>query len=190
MPLTPAPSAEPAPAASEPGPLPPAPRWAVRAAHATVLVTLPSGLWRLLLAAGMPAGYTEAGFRALGSTGWGALLVVAVSVTMELLALATLALVRPWGERLPGRLPLLGGRRIPPRALITTAWLTVVALAAVWTALVGTWWLIPKEDMTPLGVDVVGLLYVPTVAWGPLLAAVTLSFQRRHRSRTVPGQPA
>lgn len=38
---------------------PPPPRWAVRAAHATALVTLPSGIWRLLLAAGVTAGYTE-----------------------------------------------------------------------------------------------------------------------------------
>ncbi|MCF2434809.1 hypothetical protein LV779_08890 [Streptomyces thinghirensis] len=45
----------------------PAPaRWAVLAAHAVALLTLPTGLWRLLPAAGRPAGYTEGGLRGDG----------------------------------------------------------------------------------------------------------------------------
>ncbi|MFJ7768614.1 hypothetical protein ACIQ1J_09440 [Streptomyces sp. NPDC097107] len=54
----------------------PAPaRWAVLAAHAVALLTLPTGLWRLLLAAGQPAGYTEAGYEAMGVDGWGVVYV-------------------------------------------------------------------------------------------------------------------
>ncbi|MEU9065084.1 hypothetical protein AB0D13_41250, partial [Streptomyces sp. NPDC048430] len=59
-------------------PLPP--RWAVHAAHTAALVTLPSGVWRLLLAAGFTAGYTEAGYEAMGFTGWGAVYVVGLTV--------------------------------------------------------------------------------------------------------------
>lgn len=36
--------------------------------------------------------------------------------------------------------------------------------------------------MTRTGVTVVGILYLPLVAWGPLLAAVTVSYARRHRA--------
>ncbi|MFE3262422.1 hypothetical protein ACFXPS_44070 [Nocardia sp. NPDC059091] len=77
----------------------------MRAAHAAALVTLPSRIWRLLLAAGFTAGYTQNGYEAMGFTGWGGLYVVALSAIGELLALATLGLVRPWGQVLPRWIP-------------------------------------------------------------------------------------
>ncbi|GAA3037370.1 hypothetical protein GCM10020000_14080 [Streptomyces olivoverticillatus] len=40
-------------------PAAPAPRWAVRAAHAAALTTVPSGLWRIALALGLPVGYSD-----------------------------------------------------------------------------------------------------------------------------------
>ncbi|WP_294567962.1 hypothetical protein [uncultured Arthrobacter sp.] len=43
--------------------------------------------------------------------------------------------------------------------------------------------------MTPTGADVVGLLYLPLVAWGPLLAAVTVSYARRHRRTSAVEAP-
>lgn len=54
-------------------------------------------------------------------------------------------------------------------------------LAVLWTPLV-TWWSLPHSDLTARGSLVVGLLYLPLVAWGPLLAAVTVSYNRRRRS--------
>ncbi|MCX4524188.1 MULTISPECIES: hypothetical protein [unclassified Streptomyces] len=166
----------------------PAPRWVIRAAHVAALCPLPNGIWRLLLAAGFLGGYTEAGYDALGVTGWGAGYVVALSLATEVLALLTLALVRPWGETVPRRIPRLGGRRIPPRAVTATAWVVTAGLLAVWTPFLA-WWAIPHPGMTPLGSTVVGFLYLPLVLWGPLLAAVTLSYQRRHRPARRPARP-
>ncbi|MFD3353452.1 hypothetical protein [Streptomyces fradiae] len=157
------------------------PRWAVRAAQAAALVTLPSGVWRLLLAAGFTAGYTEAGYEAMGFTGWGAVYVVALTVGGELLALLTLGLVRPWGEVLPRWVPLVGGRRPNPRAVTVTASLGAVALTLVLTQF-AFWWAFPHPDMTPFGSTIAGILYLPMVAWGPLLAAVALDHHRRHRA--------
>jgi hypothetical protein len=163
---------------------PPPPRWAVRAAHATALVTLPTGIWRLLLAAGHPAGYTDAGYEAMGIAGWGVAYVVGLSAVTEVLALLTLGLVRPWGEVAPRWIPWLGGRRVPPRAVTVTAALGAVALTALWTPF-ALWWTVPHPAMTDLGNTAVGFLYLPLIAWGPLLGAVTVSYYRRHHRTTA-----
>ncbi|WP_344361649.1 hypothetical protein [Streptomyces gobitricini] len=160
--------------------VPAPPRWAVRAAHVVPLLVLPSGVWRLLLAAGHRGGHTEAGYEALGATGWGAVYVVALSVAGEVLALLTLGLVSPWGEVLPPWVPRFGGRRIPPSAAVVPAAVGSVALTLLWTPFV-LWWAVPHPGMTPLGGTVAGFLYLPLVAWGPLLAAVTVSYHRRRR---------
>uniref|UniRef100_A0AAU1M436 ABC transporter permease n=1 Tax=Streptomyces sp. NBC_00148 TaxID=2903626 RepID=A0AAU1M436_9ACTN len=157
------------------------PRWAVAAAHAAALVTLPSGVWRLLLAAGFTAGYTEAGYEAMGFTGWGGVYVVGLSLGGELLALLTLGLVRPWGEVLPRWIPLVGGRRPNPRAKTVAASLGAAVLTLL-LAQFAFWWAFPHPDMTPLGSTIAGILYLPLVAWGPLLAAVTLDHHRRRRA--------
>ncbi|MEU9133152.1 hypothetical protein AB0D08_34510 [Kitasatospora sp. NPDC048540] len=168
----------------------PAPRWAVRAAHGAALTALPAGIWRLLLVAGYPGGYTEAGYRALGVTGWGAAYVAGLSVVTEALALLTLGLVRPWGEVLPRWVPFLAGRRVHPQAAVVPAGLGAVVLTVLWTPFV-LWWAVPHPGMTALGSTIAGLLYLPLVAWGPLLGAVTWSYYRRHRAarpidRTTP----
>ncbi|MDG9723160.1 hypothetical protein [Streptomyces sp. DH41] len=168
------------PRRSDPGFAPVPARWAVRAAHITALLTLPTGLWRLLLAAGQPAGYTGAGYEALGVTGWGVVYVVALSVVSEALALLTLGLVRPWGEVFPRRLPLVGGRPVPVLAAVVPAGVGAVALTALWTPF-AWWWATPHPDMTPLGETLLGFAYLPLVAWGPLLGAVTVSYYRRRR---------
>ncbi|CAM5576179.1 hypothetical protein SBADM41S_04914 [Streptomyces badius] len=77
--------------ATSPTPAPP-PRWAVRAAHLTALVVLPSGLWRIALVLGHPAGYTEAGFEPF-ATADAKVWMLALSVVSELVALLTIGLV-------------------------------------------------------------------------------------------------
>ncbi|GGW77070.1 hypothetical protein [Streptomyces lomondensis] len=162
----------------------PPPRWAVWAAHATTLVVLPSGLWRIALALGHPAGYTTEGFadfQSLDAKLW----LLTLSVVSELLALLTLGLVRPWGETLPRWIPYVGGRVIPTRPVVVTAGLGALALTALW-ANIPWWWTYPHENMTDTGNLIVGILYQPLVLWGPLLAAVTLSYHRRRtRQRTT-----
>jgi hypothetical protein len=159
----------------------PAPRWARWAAHAAALVPLPSSLWRLGLALGFPLGYTENGLRDLiGPTAWGPLYLVALSVLSEIAALLTLGLVHRWGEVVPKWIPYLGGTKIPSKAVVIPSWIGVAILTALWTPL-SFWWVIPHPDMTPTGAMAVGFVYLPLVAWAPLLAAVTLCYQRRRR---------
>lgn len=145
------------------------------------LTALPSGLWRLALALGFHGGYTEQGYANLGvSSTAGALSLVFLSVVIEAAALLSLGLVRPWGERIPRWVPLVGGRPIRPMAVVVPAFLGAAILLVMWTQLL-FWWSIPHDDMTPAGSTVVGLLYLPLVAWAPLLAAITVDYYRRHR---------
>ncbi|WP_030060571.1 MULTISPECIES: hypothetical protein [Streptomyces] len=160
--------------------VPAPPRWAVRAAHVAAVTALPAGLWRLGLVAGWHGGYTDVGYQAVGFTGWGAVWPVFLSLFTEALALLTLGLVRPWGTAPPRWVPFVGGRPVDPRAVVLAASCGAAGLALLWTPFAG-WWAMPGTDMTPLGHFLVGFLYLPTVAWAPLLAAVTVSYHRRHR---------
>ncbi|SFK67971.1 hypothetical protein SAMN05216275_1321, partial [Streptosporangium canum] len=54
----------------------------------------------------------------------------------------------------------------------------VGVLALLWTPFL-FWWTLPHPGMTVTGRLLVGFIYLPLVAWAPLLAAVTLSYQRR-----------
>ncbi|WP_156326108.1 hypothetical protein [Nonomuraea sp. SBT364] len=157
------------------------PRWAVWAAHAAALVALPSGLWRIGLVLGFPLGYTEQGLRELVGPGMaGPVHMVALSVLTEGAGLLTLGLVRSWGEVVPRWVPYAGGRVIPRRVVQAVAWTGVAVLTVLWTPFL-FWWTVPHDDMTAAGHVAVGFLYLPLVAWAPLLAAVTLAYRRRTR---------
>ncbi|MFD8751468.1 hypothetical protein ACFV0O_10890 [Kitasatospora sp. NPDC059577] len=161
--------------------VPAPPRWAVRAAHVAAVTALPAGLWRLGLVTGWHGGYTDAGYQAMGFTGWGAVWPVFLSLFTEALALLTLGLVRPWGTVPPRWVPFVGGRPAAPRVVVRAALLGAAGLAVLWTPFAG-WWAMPGTGMTPPGHFLVGFLYLPTVAWAPLLAAVAVSYRRRHRA--------
>lgn len=174
-----------------PGPgtaYPPPPAWARVAAHLVPLTALPSGLWRLGLAAGLPGGYTEASYAALDVTWAGSLYLILLTVLIEVLALLTVGLVRPWGERLPRWIPVLGGRPVHPMAAVIPALVGAAVLLVLWTPILG-WWSIPHPDLTPTGTIVIGLLYLPLVAWAPLLAAVAVDYHRRHRPAAAAAVP-
>lgn len=178
-------------AASVPSPQPspaPPPRWARAAAHAAAVTPLPSALWRLSLVLGFTGGFTERGLTDLDVAGWGWIYLVVLSVLTELAALLTLGLVQPWGDVVPRWVPHLGGRPIPTRPVVLAASAGAAILILLWTPLL-LWWNTPHPDITTTGADVVGLLYLPLVAWGPLLAAVTISYARRHRAAAVEHRP-
>lgn len=173
---------------SAPSALEPPPRWAVRAAHLTTLVVLPSGLWRIAMVFGYPSGHTEAGFESFETFG-AKMWMLALSVLSELVAVLTVGLVRPWGEVVPRWIPFIGGRRVRPMAVVVPAALGSLVLTLLW-ANVPWWWTYPNEDMTSTGHLVVGILYQPLILWGPLTAAVTFSYYRRHRAARRRGQAA
>jgi hypothetical protein len=153
------------------------PTWAIRCAHLVSLVVLPSGLWRLAVAAGFDLGMGEAD--TAGLPGWQSLYIASVSIVTEALALLTLGLVRPWGERVPRWFPLIGGRWIPPRPVAAVAFLGAIALQFIWT------FAFRNPDMPGLTFTsttwevVFYACYTPLLLWAPLLAAVTVAYYRR-----------
>ncbi|WP_323136051.1 hypothetical protein [Streptomyces sp. NBC_01481] len=155
--------------------LPNVPRWVVLAAHAVPLVTLPSGLWRIALVAGVPLLP-----RAVPDWGEG-LYIVMLSVVAECLALLTLGLVRLWGEVVPRWIPLIGGRRVRPGAAVVPALLGAAGLTVLcaWSFYAQFAGLGDGLDGSALQDAVLVVCYVPLLAWAPLLVAVTLAYRRR-----------
>ncbi|MET8545061.1 hypothetical protein ABZW03_31115 [Kitasatospora sp. NPDC004799] len=164
--------------------VPPAPRWARLAATAAALTTVPSGLWRIVFGFGVPVGFTGATYTAYAEhqPGWGTVYCVALSALAESLAFLTLGLVRPWGLVAPRWIPLIGGRRVRPLAAIVPALLGSTLLTVLGVeGLFGRWADNLAEPDSPHGFAgvVMTLAYLPLVAWGPLLGAVTLDYARR-----------
>ncbi|MGJ9421650.1 hypothetical protein [Aeromicrobium sp. CF3.5] len=151
------------------------------AAHAAALTPLPSALWRLSLVLGFSGGYTEQGLVNLNVSGLGWISLVVLSVLTEVLALLTLGLVQPCGDAFPRWVPYLGGRSIARKPVVVVASASALVLTVLWAQML-FWWHIPHPDMTSTGANLVGFLYLPLVAWGPLLALVTVSYARRHRT--------
>ena len=155
------------------------PRWAKIAAHVAAVLPLPSGIWRIALALGLPAGYTDEGLTALHLDGAGRPSLIMLTLLIEAAAILTLGLVSRWGERLPSWMPRWGGRKVSPHLVVLTASVGAAVLIVMWTPLVA-WWTIPHPGLTDLGTALVGVLYLPLVAWAPLLIAVTIDYHRRH----------
>ncbi|MEU4796277.1 hypothetical protein [Streptomyces sp. NPDC023327] len=156
----------------------PASAWTVRAARSLSLLALPVCVWRLPFAFGYGMGGA-----APDPAWWNMPYVLGLSLLTELAALLGLGLVRPWGEVFPAWLPRLGGRRVPPAAVIVPgalAGLLFSALCADWLRLACTqgpdaW---PYADgWNVLAMTVSGLMTL----WGPLLLALTFAYYRRRR---------
>lgn len=160
--------------------LPDVPRWAVLAAHAVPLVTLPSGLWRLALVAGLPVTQdADLGAMSPGESVY----VVSLSVVSELLAFLTLGLVRSWGEVFPRWMPFLGGRRVNPAAATGAALAGAAGLCAIvgWGVYASYADLGPGIQGTPAQEALLVACYAPLLAWPVLLTAVAVAYRRRRR---------
>ncbi|MFI1968476.1 hypothetical protein [Streptomyces cinnamoneus] len=158
-------------------------RWA---AHAAAWSLLPSGLWRCAIAFGMPSGFGEGTpLHESNFPGWTSLNLIALSVFAECLGLLTLGLVQPWGERVPPWVPLLGGRKVPVLAAVVPAALGAAAVTVITSmAACGGWSGEMAADDAPKGGSawLMTACYVPLLAWGPLLAVVTVAYYRRRRA--------
>lgn len=158
------------------------PRWAVITAHLIPVLVLPSAVWRIVLGFGIPMGADPADLAADGMPGWGTVQMLILSLASECAALLSLVLVQRWGEVTPSWLPILGGRRIPPLAIIGPAVLSSIGLTWMWVyafaglfsmdAIQGTGWRLLMYSV-----------YVPTLLWGPLLLVLAGSYWVRRRDR-------
>ena len=155
----------------------PVPRWADRAAHLVSLVVLPAGLWRVALACGLSMGFSDAD--TAGLPGAQSLAIVALSLVSEGVALLTLGLVKPWGERFPRWIPRLAGRPIPPRPVVAAAATGAVALQLI-VAFAFRNPGVPGLDFSTTAWEVLFYAcYAPLALWAPLTAAVTIAYARR-----------
>jgi hypothetical protein len=175
------------PAGTPPPPPIGAPRWAQRAAVLAVMTTVPSGIWRLSMALGLPVGVNESYRREhYGFAGWGTVYVVALTLLLLGLATLTLGLVRRWGEVTPRWMPFVGGKRVPPLAAIVPAATGALALTVMWVGV----FLNAEDIFVVYGLEgssriVLIACYAPLLLWGPLLAAVTISYARRSLAQSV-----
>ncbi|MFB7295784.1 hypothetical protein [Streptomyces rubiginosohelvolus] len=176
------------PTTPAPGVLPP-PRWAVRAAHVVAWSTVPSGVWRIALVLGVPVGVMEREEFLAGFPDHSPLIAMAyvllIGAVAETASYLTLGLVRPWGEVVPGWIPFLGGRPVRHRLAVLAASLGALAVTVLWWVLFfGGLLTAPSPDPGVSAGEVLFVAsYAPLLLWGPLLAAVTWSYQRRHRGR-------
>ncbi|MFD8936225.1 hypothetical protein ACFV0R_13380 [Streptomyces sp. NPDC059578] len=165
--------------------VPRVPRSVRLAAHAAALTLVPSGLWRVAIALGWDSGFTDEHLRPENFPGVESWYLIGVSLFAEVLGLLTLGLVHRWGEELPGWVPALGGRRIPVLAAVVPA--SVGAALVTLVTVVGAFGWNGTDNMSgpgaPEGVHywVMTASYLPLLAWGPLLAVVTVAYYRRRR---------
>jgi hypothetical protein len=163
---------------------PAASRGIVWAARAVPLALLPSTLWRFALGVGIPVGFSGQMAQDLAAPGWIITpYVIGLSLVAEAFGLLTLGLVQRWGEVLPRWLPILGGRNVPVLAAVIPATLGAAAVT-LFTFHGAATWNGPENNGNPeapqgIAGVVMMLCYAPMLAWGPLVAVVTLAYYRR-----------
>ncbi|WP_229845182.1 hypothetical protein [Streptomyces cinnamoneus] len=163
------------------------PRRAEWMARAVPLAVLPSGLWRMAMAVGIPVGFTgqlAEDWKAGPETSTYITLLTLVSEGFALLALG---LVRPWGERVPGWVPFLADRRIPVWVAVVPATLgSLAATALAWPMFLLTTPAGAGGAEAPQGTAafVMNACYFPLLLWGPLVAILTVAYARRRRNVT------
>ena len=164
--------------------VPGTPRWAVVAAGAAVASVVPSSVWRIAVGLGVPLGWTDEQLRSQDIPGGGTAYVIGLSLVSVAAASLTLGLVRPWGERVPARVPVLGGRRIPTLAVTTLAVAGAVMVLGICALSVVNWDSVSGfrgRTWSPGGLLMIAC-YAPALLWGPLLLAVTWAYWVRRRN--------
>ncbi|MFG2329709.1 hypothetical protein ACGFMM_08780 [Streptomyces sp. NPDC048604] len=156
-------------------------RTARRAARLLALCTVPSGLWRLAMAAQLPVGYSAEVLRDVyGIPGWGVAYVVGLTVLQECAALLPLLVVT-------GRLPVPNPRTAVRTGRVLAALVTLFCLSQ----LVLFFFVTPDSYLSSSGRPLMLLTYAPLAATGPLLALATAAYARHHGvgARRRPGGP-
>lgn len=166
--------------------MPGTPRWAAIAAWATVACVLPSSVWRIAVGLGAPLGWTEERLRLERIPGYGTFYVSWLSLTSVLAASLTLGLIYRWGQRVPARVPYLGGRLLPLWLAAGSAVVGAVIVAGlVWLSIAHWSQVSGFADRPTSGWALfMAACYAPAVLWAPLLLAVTWAYVRRRASPT------
>ncbi|MFG2293148.1 hypothetical protein [Streptomyces sp. NPDC048603] len=157
-----------------------------RIARLASLTVLPSCVWRLLIALGVPMGWGPGSdLHHSYYPGPASLVLLFVCALQEAAGLLSLGLVQRWGERVPRRVPGLGGRRIHPVVALVPAVLGTLAVTGI--TLLGAWVWNDTNSANPDAPTgffgwVFALTYAPMLLWGPLLGILTVAYARRRRA--------
>jgi hypothetical protein len=162
----------------------------MRLARLITVLVLPSGVWRVCLALGLPMGIRAvAGVSSAGGLvrGWQAAPILSLTALSECVALLSLGLVRPWGEVFWDRLPFVGGRRVSPVAATAAAGTGAVILTVLWIAATVNFFRLTVFGAPRHGFVFVNgwwealfiACYVPLLLWGPLLLVLARAYYRR-----------
>ncbi|AVT29244.1 hypothetical protein C6361_06800 [Plantactinospora sp. BC1] len=172
----------------EPGPVP---AWTRRWAYAAFLLpvlgfTVPHACWLLGVPLGIPADELRRAAEEIG-----ALPGLLLTLAPLLGGLLTLGLAARWGQVLPGWLPGLAGRRVPPALAVVPAGVTALALVAYGVigivmiaealATGATTWAELRTGWAVAGTELVFL------GWGVALAVTTAGYHRTTRPRVPVG---
>lgn len=162
------------------------PPWAAVAAWATVASVAPACIWRTAVGLGVPLGWSDAHLRLERIPGYGTFYVIWLSVASIAAALVTLGLIYPWGERVPRRVPLVGGRQFPVWLVAGVAVIGGLVVAGlVWLSIINWSQVSGFADQPTSGWSVLmAACYSLNVLWAPLLFAVTVAYVQR-RTRLV-----
>ncbi|WP_062209686.1 hypothetical protein [Streptomyces sp. NBRC 109706] len=159
--------------------------WIGYAAAALPLLgfAVPHWLWAL----GVPFGIPQESADQLSEPGL-AVAVAALGGVASAAGVATLALVRPWGERVPAAVPFIGGKKLPKALVMGPPLLAAAALTPY-----GLWGLVatvgyalglvrPTEGKLE-GIEHFGnqLTYATFFAWGVSLGAAAIAYHYRTR---------
>ncbi|MFF7458171.1 hypothetical protein [Kitasatospora sp. NPDC008115] len=149
--------------------------WARHAARALPLLALPLCLWRLPIGFGFQMGMDVP---PEDLSLWVTVpYVLALSLLSEAFALLCGGLVRPWGERLPGRAVVaVGAVSGAGFTLLAGQWVLTTFHVGGFQAVgyVNGWWRVPAAVTSGL-----------FVLWGPLILALTCGYHRRRRAGAV-----
>lgn len=161
-------------------------RWGRPAVHVAVAIPILYAATRWAWALGFPLGITDEFFRdgqAIGLWWRGAALATLAASS----AMLTFGLVRPWGERFPRWIPLLGGRAVPralvvvPAAVVAvivmTAGLMFVRMAITGALSIGGHPITLDENPGALAPELLWPF------WGVALGAAALAYHYRRRGR-------
>jgi hypothetical protein len=158
----------------------PAPAWGRWATIVAVLLPLPYAITRLAWAAGYPLGISDPAMAAWATDP--AVRVIELSLGGMALggALLTLGLIQRWGEVVPGWVPVLAGRRVPPAVAVVPA---AIASAVLIAGGLGLWRTVISQGLANPG-DVPALATVLAfLPWGITLALATLAYVERRRAQ-------
>jgi hypothetical protein len=149
-------------------------RWGFWATIVAVACPLPYGLLRMTWLLPNPIGLGTENLDAepgIKLSGLGLGLIALAS------AVATLGLIRPWGEVWPRWIPYLAGRAVPMKAVV------IPGFAAATLLLVGTPSLIPLVWTPDSGIleNLGHLLIFPFPLWGTAVALATAAYYYRRR---------